>query len=122
MVPIEALEMSSAIQSKVVDQQRISVTELARGTTWRKKLVDCKILEVADRGSTIGWLLSQEGMSSLLETISYFESEAERAQMAYLIEVRKSHDDWKSGAELTQAVADNVDETLTKLKAVFDAC
>ena len=122
MVPIEALEMSSAIQSKVVDQQRISVTELARGTTWRKKLVDSKILEVADRGSTIGWLLSQEGMSSLLETISYFESEAERAQMAYLIEVRKSHDDWKSGAELTQAVADNVDETLTKLKAVFDAC
>ena len=117
----DTLEMSSAIRSQVVEQQRIGVTELARGTAWRKRLADCKILEVIDRGSTAGWLLSKEGMASLLDTISYFELEAERAQVAYLVETRSSYNDWKAGEDLHRAIDGNASEVLGSLKAAFDA-
>lgn len=120
MLPAEALEMSGAIQRRVVGQQRIGVTELARGKEWRKKLADCKILEVIDRGATAGWLLSQEGMNSLLDTIAYFEEEAERAQVAYLVETRSSLSDWKAGDDLHHAIDAEAEEVLGKLKAAFD--
>lgn len=120
MVSAEALEMSNAIRSRATERQRIGVTELARGTAWREKLVGCKILEVVDRGSTAGWLLSQEGMSSLLDTISYFEEEAERAQVAYIVEARSARDDWNAGEDLRQAVEAEAENTLGKLKAALD--
>lgn len=100
-------------------QQRISVTELARGTAWRKKLASCRLLEVVDRGSSIGWLVSDKGMKALLDTISYFESEAESAQVAYIVESRASYDDWKSGDALKQAVETHAEDTIAILEAAF---
>ena len=120
MSPTEAIETSSEIRMQVAGQKRIGVTELARGTAWRKKLAECRVLEVIDRNTTAGWLLSEEGMASLLETISYFEAEAERAQVAYLIETRRNADDWKAGADLHRDIDRLAESSLAQMKAAFD--
>ena len=119
MNPAETLEMSNAIRNRVINQQRISVTELARGTAWRKKLTSCCLLEVVDRGSSVGWLVSNKGMDALLDTIAYFESEAESAQIAYIVESRSGYDEWKSGTELKQDIDAHAEETISKLEAAF---
>ena len=120
MSPAELLETSESIRQRVVGQQRVSVTELARGTAWRKQLADCKLLEVVDRNTTAGWLVSEEGMAALLDTISYFESEAERAQIAYLIETRRDETSWKSGTDLQEAVDRNAESSIERLKAALN--
>ena len=116
----ETLELSGNIRSRAASQARIGVTELARGTAWRSKLEECKLLEVVERGATAGWLLSSEGMQSLLDTIAYFEAEAERAQVACLLQMRSTYDDWKTGTELRDAVDSELESMLPRLKEAFD--
>ena len=116
----EALVASDAIRSRVIGQQRVGVTDLARSTAWRKKLAECKMIEVVDRGSTVGWLLSEDGLASLLDTISYFESEAERTQVAYVVEMREGYRDWASGDKLRKQVAEAADDVVAELEAAFD--
>lgn len=119
MSPAETLEVSNVIRNRVMNQQRISVTELARNTTWRKKLASCRLLEIVDRGSSVGWLVSNKGMEALLDTISYFEAEAESAQVAYIVEARTGRDDWKSGPALKQDIDAHAKETIAALEAAF---
>ena len=116
----EALSMSEHIQNRFAVQDRISVTELARGTEWRRRLADCGVLEVVDRGATAGWLLSSDGMQALLDTISYFEAEAERTQVAYIVESRARYEDWRSGADLSAAVADIATSEIERLAGAFE--
>jgi len=116
----EVLEMSGSIRRQVAGQQRIGVTELARGTAWRDKLAEHEILEVVDRGATAGWLLSQDGMASLLDTIAHFEEEAERAQVACLVHARASRNNWKTGDDLHQAIDAIADGALNDMKTAFD--
>ena len=115
----EALMASNAIRNRAIGQQRIGVTDLARSTSWRKKLAENKMIEIVDRGSTVGWLLSDEGLSSLLETISYFESEAERTQVAYVVEMREGYREWSSGDSLRKQIAEGAEDVLADLEASF---
>ena len=115
----EALLVGNAIRNQVVGKQRIGVTDLARSTAWRKMLAECKVLEVVDRGSTAGWLLSEEGMASLLDTISYFEEEAERTQVAYIVEKREGYRDWASGDALKRRIAEDAANVVANLETMF---
>ena len=120
MSPVDTLDLSDSIRRQVVGRPRISVTELARGNAWRDELVQCDIMEVVDRGSTAGWLLSEAGMAALLDTIAYFESEAESAQIAYIVESRSGYSNWKSGKDLQETIASSAVDTIAVLEAAFD--
>ncbi len=102
MAPMELLNRAARISSCVSRDSRISVTELSRGTDWRKRLPDMGIIEVTDRGDTAAWLVSDEDMQALIKCCRLLEEELERAQIAAIFETRKDAQP-KTGAELKRA-------------------
>ncbi|WP_165055397.1 MULTISPECIES: hypothetical protein [unclassified Adlercreutzia] len=102
MAPMELLERAAGVSSRVSRDSRISVTELSRGTDWRKRLPDEGIIEVTDRGDTAAWLVSDKDMQALVKRYSLLEEELERAQISAIFRTREDARP-KTGNELKQA-------------------
>ena len=120
VVPETLLEQTNDIRTRVAPQTRVSVTDLARSTAWRKSLKKDKVMEVIDRGNQVGWLLSSEGMQAMLDTMDYFETELERVQVAYICALRNRQDDWASGVELSASALTYLDNNYDDIRAIFD--
>lgn len=88
MVPIELLERTSGMENKVSRGFRMSVTELSRGTDWRKRLPEEGIIEVTDRGDTAAWLISDDDMQALMQSYALLKDELERTQIDAIFETR----------------------------------
>lgn len=110
----------NGMRASVVGSQRMSVTDFARGTAWRKTLPKCDIIEVVDRASTAGWLLSDKGLHALLDNIAYLEDELERAQIALIFNQREGRDDWASGETLRVGALSLLGENLDAATAAID--
>ena len=120
VAPEMLFEQTNDIRTRVAPQTRVSVTDLARSTAWRKSLKKDKVMEVIDRGNQVGWLLSSEGMQAMLDTMDYFETELERVQVAYICALRNRQDDWASGVELSASALTYLDNNYDDIQAVFD--
>lgn len=120
MQPKALLDTTNNIRSRTVAQSRISVTDLARSTSWRKTLKKDRVVEVLDRGTQVGWLLSPDGMQALLDTMDYLETELERAQIAYLHAQRFQDENWLSGADLAESAANYLDANYETMQAALD--
>ena len=114
------LRTVDGIRGSVAGSKRMSVTDFARSNTWRKLLPKCDVIEVVDRSATAGWLLSDKGMRSLLDNITYLEDELERAQIALIFKQREGRDDWASGEELQAGALKLLDEDLDAARAAID--
>lgn len=90
MAPIELLERATGISSRAQKGARMSVTDLARGTDWRKRLPEEGIIEVTDRGDTTAWLVSDQDMQALVEGFALLERELEQAQVAAIFATRET--------------------------------
>ncbi|WP_165045963.1 hypothetical protein [Adlercreutzia sp. ZJ138] len=102
MAPMELLERAAKVSNQVSRGSRISVTELSRGTDWRKRLPDTGIIEVTDRGDTAAWLVSDKNMQALVEYYIFLEQELERSQIETIFKTREDAK-LKTGIELKQA-------------------
>ena len=82
---------------------RVSLTELARTTEWRKRMVEYAVIEICDHNETAGYLVSPEGMNDLLYTIEELEQALEQAEIAAIVEERGNAENWQTGAELAES-------------------
>ncbi len=121
MAPKAAIDKADMIRSSVRATKHVSVTELARGKSWREELPDCDVMEIIDHGTNAGWLVSDSGMDAMLDTISYLEERLEQASMAAIANARRDYDDWQEGDELTKAALDALNSHEDALRAVLDA-
>ena len=121
MVTSATMSRTNALRNSVSSTARVNVTELARSKTWRKQLPECDVMEIIDRGSNAGWLVSNAGMEALLDTIAYLEDKLEMASMAAIINARRDYDTWMEGDELARTALSALGENGDEIKAVLDA-
>ena len=119
MAPQATIDKANAVREGVRATRHVSVTELARGTAWRDQLPDCDVMEIIDRGSNAGWLVSDSGMKAMTETISYLEERLEQASMAAIVNARRGYDNWAEGEELAEAALSSASELGARAKAVL---
>lgn len=83
--------------------RRIGLSDFSHGRKWREELEDAGVMEIIDRGDTAGWLVSDEGMGSMLDYIGLLEKELESAQIEVMYKSRAEHAQWMDGEELAEA-------------------
>ncbi len=107
---------------KVKDAKpRIGLTELSRSKSWQKQMTEYAVVELTDRNETAGWLVSPEGMESLLDRIDELEQELERLEVDSLITSRRGHGDFVGGRELAGAAKGLLGERLASMAEVVNA-
>lgn len=116
-----ALDIASTIRSSAHPAKRVNVTELARGKAWREQLPECDIMEIVDRGTSAGWLVSKNGMNAILDTIDDLEERLEKASMAAIIDARRDYENWMEGDELAKAALETFAKHGDEMKAALDA-
>ena len=82
---------------------RIGLSDFSHGRKWREDLADTAVIEIVDRADTAGWLVSDEGMNSLIERIETLEEELEQARLSSIFAARAGRSDWKEGHSLADA-------------------
>lgn len=97
---------------------RISLTELARSSGWRKVLQSVGVVEVVDRTETAAFLVSREGMADLLETIDSLEEQLEAADVLALANARADRGNWMAGGALADAAWDEFAARRSRFQAV----
>lgn len=102
--------MSPQVANRVKDAyagsrkaNRIGLSDFSHGRKWREDLAEASILEIVDRTETAGWLLSDDGLGSLVSRIEELEDELEHARLAAIFVARSNRDSWKKGSELAEA-------------------
>ena len=79
---------------------RIGLSDFSHGRKWREDLADASILEIVDRTETAGWLISDDGLNSLVGRIEELEQELEQARVEMIFAARAYRDTWLEGTEL----------------------
>ena len=82
---------------------RVGLSDFSHGRKWRDDLAEAVVLEIVDRTETAGWLLSDEGMGSLVERIESLEAELEQARLSAIFEARAHRESWAQGEQLASA-------------------
>ena len=104
MTPVATLERVAEVRSAVNRKPRISMTDMARDTSWKKTLPEQGIIEVTERGETAAWLLSDEYMKALLEEIAELEAAVEYFETRGIVAQREGDFHPLSGSELAKAI------------------
>lgn len=99
---------------------RLGLTELTRSKAWRQILNENDILEIVDRTETAGFILSQEGLDSIIEFIESLEEELEEKRVDAIFEARKNLNNWMSGEELAQKAVESFNKNEEKWRAITD--
>lgn len=82
-------------------ERRISLTDMARTNRWRKQLEQYPIVEVTDHADPYAFIVSADGMNSLVEHMHELEAELEQREVADIIHKRDNPGKkWLEGKEL----------------------
>ena len=82
---------------------RIGVTELAKDTNgWRSKLAKSGLMEITDRNCTAAYLISTEGLESIMSQFEEQEAALEELSVAAMFDARANSAKWTSGAKLAK--------------------
>lgn len=114
------LDRAQVLSKAASDDARISLTELARSSGWRKVLQSTGIIEVMDRTETAAFLVSREGMAGLLEIIDALEEQLEMADISALASARAERTRWMSGEALADVAWDEFVARRDQLQAVVN--
>ena len=114
------LEKAELIRNNAIERPRIGVTEFARSKKWRSELERCGALEIIDRNETTGYVLSPDGMKSLLDAIDTLEEEIERMQIDAIFAARPSAETVLSGDELEQEAVDRLRSRKNAIRQALD--
>jgi hypothetical protein len=100
---------------------RIGVTELARNPKWRETLPELGVMQIMDRKTTAGWLISDAEMDEIytdLENYKKLLREKEEAEtVRTIIETRQG--EAKTGQELIDAVTALYETNLSYISEAF---
>ena len=104
MSPVATLERVAEMRSAVARKPRISMTDMARDTSWKKTLPEEGIIEITERGETAAWLVSDESMAALMEELAELEAAVEYYEVQHIAARREAGFRPLSGDELLQAI------------------
>ena len=104
MAFLATLERVADMRNAVNRKPRITMTDLARDTSWKKALPEQGIIEVTERGDTAAWLVSNDYMAALMEEIAELETAVEYAEVSRILEAREPGFRPLAGDELRQAI------------------
>lgn len=104
MTPVSTLERVAEMRNAVNRKPRISMTDMARDTSWKKTLPEQGIIEVTERGETAAWLVSDENMTALMEELAELEVAVEYYEVQHIIGQREGEFRPLSGDELARAL------------------
>ena len=82
---------------------RIGLSDFSHGRKWRDDLASARIIEIVDRTETAGWLISDNGLGSLIGRIEELEDELEQARLSALFAARAKRENWAEGEALAEA-------------------
>ncbi|MCY0880249.1 MAG: hypothetical protein OWU84_15095 [Firmicutes bacterium] len=99
---------------------RVTVTQLARSTAWRKALNHKLALEVVDRNRTAAVLLQPEAYAALLEYLDHLEAELEQAQVEALFARRNALQHWATGNALEEAALTRLAQQREQIRELLD--
>lgn len=108
------------IRGKIHDDSRVTLTDFARGKSWRTKLAKNGVLELLDRSGRIAWIVSENDMAQMVDHIAELEEQMERDSIAAMLEARDGREDWKSGRELAEAATRSLDSRYDALVAAIE--
>lgn len=97
------MQKLSEVRSRINDDNRVSLSDFARGKEWRKKLSRDEFMELQEHGERMAWIISEEGMREVVDYIAELEEQLERASVEAMFRARSGREDWKSGDELRDA-------------------
>lgn len=95
---------------------RINVTQFSRGTAWKKRLNEEKVLEILDRNETAGILFSKEAYQSYMAYVEKLEEEQEQRQLEEIVDSRENMTDWSSGEDLNRKAIERFAEKSDRIK------
>ena len=121
MTAVAAAGNIADIRSRISGDRRVSLSEFTRGKGWRAKLADNAFMEVQEHSERIGWLISEDGMADFVEYVSELEEKVERAEVAAIVESRRGHENWMSGAAGAEAAKAFFAENVERLMGAVDA-
>ena len=104
MALLATLERVADMRNAVNRKPRITMTDMARDTSWKKALPEQGIIEVTERGDTAAWLVSNDYMAALMEEIAELEAAVEYAEVSRIVEAREPGFRPLVGDELRQAI------------------
>ena len=104
MGPVATLERVADMRSAVNRKPRISMTDMARDTSWKKTLPEKGIIEITERGDTCAWLVSDESMAALMEELAELEAAVEYYEVQNIVARREADFQPMSGDELLRAL------------------
>ena len=113
----DALDTFEELQRKTQHVPRLSLTDLARTSQWRKDLPACGLIEVMDRTDTAGWLVSDGYMNDLLNLVQDLSNEQEQQQIKAMLDAREAYQDWQSGDALLSSSLERFEARKGQLKA-----
>lgn len=101
---------------------RIGLSDFSHGRKWRDELVSSPILEIVDRAETAGWLISDDGLGSLVRRIEELEEEIEQARLAAIFAARSSRDTWLERDDLAAAAKASARARREAIEDAANAC
>lgn len=120
MPPATMEEKASRFCGMAGAGQRIGMSELARGKSWRSDLAAAGCVEVTDRSDTVGLLMTPDYAKDLSEYIRQLESELEQAHIEMLFELRKNYSKPTSGKQLADAALAEFDAREDRIREFLD--
>jgi hypothetical protein len=106
MVDSAILEKLSSVRTRLDADDRVSLSEFARGRAWRSKLAASAFMELQEHGERMAWIVSEAGMRDMLDYISDLELQAQRSSIRAMADAREGFENWQSGSSLESAALD----------------
>lgn len=100
MTNTATVEKLSEVRSRIYDDNRVSLSDFARGKEWRSKLANDEFMELQDHGERMAWIISEDGMRGVIDYISELEERVEQESVRAMFSEREGQEKWESGAQL----------------------
>lgn len=117
---IELLHKIQKVRQYSEIEAHVGLPKFNRSTEWRKELENLGVLQVVDRGETIGVLVGPEIFHALLEYLNLIEDELEETALDAILEQRKDGTGFLSGEELTTVALKIFEERQKKIRRFLD--
>lgn len=100
MTDAATVEKLSEVRSRIYDDNRVSLSDFARGKEWRSKLANDEFMELQDHGERMAWIISEDGMRGVIDYISELEERVEQESTRAMFSEREGNENWESGEQL----------------------
>jgi len=119
-MPSEMLSTVDRVRNGFQLDSHITVTQLARSTSWRNDLEKYDAMPILDRNQTAAVVLSPDAFRAVMKYIDLIEEELEASQLDVLMKARENMENWEEGEELSRKAKESFLERQKLLRGLID--